>query len=67
VAGGDTCGHVVRQLGIAAMTVLTPLAPGSPLCRAHAPHEALDGLQLALKGGQLGKVDFFGRVRDGGS
>jgi uncharacterized protein YgbK (DUF1537 family) len=66
VAGGDTCGHVVRQLGIAAMTVLTPLAPGSPLCRAHAPQESLDGLQLALKGGQLGKADFFGRVRDGG-
>jgi uncharacterized protein YgbK (DUF1537 family) len=66
VAGGDTCGHVVRQLGIAAMTVLTPLAPGSPLCRAHAPHGPLDGLQLALKGGQIGKADFFGRVRDGG-
>lgn len=65
VAGGDTCGHVVRQLGITAMTVLAPLAPGSPLCRAHAPHTPRDGLELALKGGQLGGVDFFGRVRDG--
>jgi uncharacterized protein YgbK (DUF1537 family) len=65
VAGGDTCGHVVRQLGIAAMTVLAPLAPGSPLCRAHGPHGSFDGLQLALKGGQVGKADYFGRVRDG--
>lgn len=66
VAGGDTCGHVVRQLGIAAMTVMAPLAPGSPLCRAHAAGGPLDGLELALKGGQLGGADFFGRVRDGG-
>lgn len=66
VAGGDTCGHVVRQLGVAAMTVVAPLAPGSPLCRAHAPGGPLDGLELALKGGQIGRADFFGRVRDGG-
>ncbi|MCB0188765.1 MAG: four-carbon acid sugar kinase family protein, partial [Caldilineaceae bacterium] len=35
VAGGDTCGRVVQQLEITAMTVAAPLAPGAPLCRAH--------------------------------
>jgi uncharacterized protein YgbK (DUF1537 family) len=63
IAGGDTCGRVVQQLGIAAMTVAAPLTPGAPLCLAHAPNTPFDGLELALKGGQVGGVDYFGRVR----
>lgn len=63
IAGGDTCGRVVQQLGIRAMTMAAPLAPGAPLCRAHAPGTPFDGLELALKGGQVGGVDYFGRVR----
>jgi len=52
VAGGDTSGHAARQLGLSALTLAMPLAPGSPLCRGHAPGRALDGLEIALKGGQ---------------
>lgn len=63
VAGGDTCGRVVKQLGISAMTIAAPLTPGAPLCRAHAPRLHFDGLELALKGGQVGGIDYFGRVR----
>ncbi len=65
VAGGDTATRVVRQLGLAALTFAAPLAPGAPLCRAHAPGSPLDGLELVLKGGQVGTDDFFARVRDG--
>lgn len=65
VAGGDTCGHVVQQLGLYAMAVRYPLAPGGPLCRAYAHTAHLDGLELSLKGGQVGLADYFGRVRDG--
>jgi uncharacterized protein YgbK (DUF1537 family) len=39
-----------------------PLAPGSPLCRARAREDAFDGLEIAMKGGQVGKPDFFGSV-----
>lgn len=67
VAGGDTSGHVVRQLGIVALEVVAPLAPGSPLCRTYAHDPAFDGLEIALKGGQVGKADFFERVRRGGN
>jgi uncharacterized protein YgbK (DUF1537 family) len=65
IAGGDTSTRVVRQLGLSALTFAAPLAPGGPLCRAYAPHSPLDGLELVLKGGQVGGDDFFAQVRDG--
>jgi uncharacterized protein YgbK (DUF1537 family) len=65
VAGGDTSSYVVQQLGLSAMTVTYPLSPGAPLCRAYSDQTRFDGLELALKGGQVGGIDFFGRVRDG--
>ena len=66
VAGGDTSTHAIQQLGLDALTFVAPLAPGAPLCRAHAPGSPLDGLQLVLKGGQIGPETFFAQVRDGG-
>ncbi|MCB0047129.1 MAG: four-carbon acid sugar kinase family protein [Caldilineaceae bacterium] len=65
IAGGDTSSRAVQQLGITALTVSAKLAPGSPLCRAHAPGRLFDGLELVLKGGQVGSADFFGQVRGG--
>lgn len=65
LAGGDTSGHAARQLGLEALTLLRPLDPGAPLCRAHAPGSSLDGLELVFKGGQIGRPDFFGAVLRG--
>jgi uncharacterized protein YgbK (DUF1537 family) len=65
VAGGDTASHAVRQLGIDALTFAGALAPGSPLCRAHSTDSALDGIEITLKGGQVGTVEFFDVVRKG--
>ncbi|MGO8759207.1 MAG: four-carbon acid sugar kinase family protein [Terracidiphilus sp.] len=65
IAGGDTSTRSVKQLNFDALTFAAPLAPGVPLCRAHARSSPLDGLELALKGGQIGPVDFFAQVRDG--
>jgi len=65
VAGGDTSSHAARQLGLSALTLAMPLAPGSPLCRGHAPGGALDGLEIALKGGQVGGPAYFNQARDG--
>jgi uncharacterized protein YgbK (DUF1537 family) len=64
VAGGDTATHSVKQLGLNALTFAAPLVAGVPLCRGHAASQ-LDGLELALKGGQIGPEDFFANVRDG--
>ncbi|MDZ7749432.1 MAG: four-carbon acid sugar kinase family protein [Halofilum sp. (in: g-proteobacteria)] len=65
VCGGDTSGHVGEQLGLYALTAWTPIAPGSPLCRGHADDPDLDGLAIALKGGQVGRPEYFEQVRQG--
>ena len=65
ISGGDTSGHAAAMLGIDALTAIAPIAPGSPLCRAHSLDPTRDGLQIALKGGQVGGDDFFCAVRDG--
>lgn len=65
VAGGDTAGNVLKQLGIYVLEFLVPLGTATPLCRARSHINEFDGLEIALKGGQLGEVDFFGNVIQG--
>jgi len=67
IAGGDTSSHALGQLGVDALTLRMPLpqTPGSPLCTAHSSDPAIDGLQLAMKGGQIGNDDYFSAMRDG--
>jgi uncharacterized protein YgbK (DUF1537 family) len=67
ISGGDTSSHAAAMLGIDALTAIAPVAPGSPLCRAHAVDPDRNGLQVALKGGQVGGDDFFCAVREGAS
>ncbi|MBB3936625.1 four-carbon acid sugar kinase family protein [Aureimonas phyllosphaerae] len=67
IAGGDTSSHALRQLGVHALTTRLPLpdTPGSPVALAHSDDPAFDGLEIALKGGQVGGDDYFSRIRDG--
>jgi len=65
VAGGDSAGEVASALDIAALSVIAGLAPGAPLCRAWSEGPERDGLQIVLKGGQMGAASFFGAVRSG--
>lgn len=66
IAGGDTSGHAMAQLSVYALTALAPTIPGAALFQAHAESAELDGLQLALKGGQMGSDNFFEWIRLGG-
>ncbi|WP_164722087.1 four-carbon acid sugar kinase family protein [Haloterrigena salifodinae] len=70
VAGGDTSSHVISELNLDALEAIAPAAPGGPLCRAHSATTAFDGLELALKGGQVhtenDEFDYFGVVEQGG-
>lgn len=65
VAGGDTSGQVAQQLGIFALEFVTSIAPGAPLCCASSHHAALNGLQIAFKGGQNGGEAYFGTIQSG--
>ncbi len=64
IAGGDTSGYLVRDLEIEALEAIAPFTPGVPLCRAHA-RGPLDGLELVLKGGQVGPDDIWNRLLTG--
>jgi len=65
VAGGDTCGNVLRQLSIYILELAMPLGIATPLCRGTSHEKTFDGLEIAMKGGQLGQISFFGNVRQG--
>jgi uncharacterized protein YgbK (DUF1537 family) len=54
-------------MGIEAVEMIAPLAPGAPLCKAYAPGSPFDGLQVNFKGGQVGGEDYFGWVLHGSS
>lgn len=66
ISGGDTSGHACRELGLFAFTALAPTIPGAALLAAHSDDPAFAGLQLALKGGQMGSADYFGWIKRGG-
>jgi uncharacterized protein YgbK (DUF1537 family) len=69
IAGGDTSSHALKELRVEALTTLLPLpqTPGSPLCVAHGSYAPTNGLQIALKGGQVGTDGYFPQIRDGRS
>lgn len=59
VAGGDTSGHIMETLGGFALTGIVPgPQDGCALFRMHADG-ALDGLEVMLKGGQMGPPGIF--------
>lgn len=62
VAGGDTSSHAVLALDAWGLSFIRRVAPGVPLCRVHSDRPALDGLQIMLKGGQMGADDLFERL-----
>jgi uncharacterized protein YgbK (DUF1537 family) len=70
VSGGDTSGYVVPHLDVYALEFAARVGPGSPLCIGRADQSSFDGVELALKGGQVettnADADYFGVVRDGG-
>lgn len=65
ISGGDTSGHGMGVLGLKALKAIAPTVPGASLCIGYGG-EHHDGLEIALKGGQMGTIDFFGWVKDGG-
>ena len=65
VAGGDTSSHAVQALDAWGLSYLAAVSPGVSMCRVHSDQPALDGLEIALKGGQMGTTDLFERLVSG--
>jgi len=63
VCGGDTSSRVVRLLGIHSLSIASHLGGNVVVLRAGADDPAIDGVELLLKGGQVGDDDLFERVR----
>jgi len=59
VAGGDTSSLSVSSLDIWGLSFIGALGPGVGLVRAHADARRLDGIELMLKGGQMGPPEIF--------
>lgn len=62
VAGGDTSSHAVSALDIWGLSYRAPMGPGAPLCAIHSDDPGLDGVDIVLKGGQMGSPNFFEAV-----
>jgi uncharacterized protein YgbK (DUF1537 family) len=58
VAGGETSGAICRTLQLGALDVGSNIEPGVPLCRSLGRFQ----LPAALKSGNFGSVDFYGRA-----
>ena len=59
VAGGDTSSLAMQALDAWGLAHIARIAPGVALCRLYSDKPALDGLEIMLKGGQMGPDDLF--------
>ncbi|MET0544307.1 MAG: nucleotide-binding domain containing protein, partial [Variovorax sp.] len=62
VAGGETSGACVQALGIAQLQIGPQIDPGVPWCHAKAEAAHGGGVHIALKSGNFGTEDFFGKA-----
>jgi len=65
IAGGDTSSYTARALGTRAVQMIAPLAKGAPLCSVYAKGSPVDGMEINLKGGQVGDKEYFLALQNG--
>ena len=65
ISGGDTSSYAAREMGILSVEMIAPLVVGAPLCKATAPGSPIDGLEVNLKGGQVGADNYFLVLKEG--
>lgn len=67
LSGGDTSSQITQVLDPDALEIEARLAPGVPLCKVISRHPHLQNLQLSLKGGQMGDINYFVTALQGNS
>ena len=65
IAGGDTSSYAARAMEIEALEMIAPLIPGAPLCKAYSANNEVNGIEVNLKGGQVGDKDYFMILKKG--
>ncbi|MEJ5031210.1 four-carbon acid sugar kinase family protein [Comamonas sp. MYb69] len=65
IAGGDTSSLATQALGLWGLAFHSTLAPGVTLSVARSDDARIDGLELMLKGGQMGDAQLFDRLVTG--
>ena len=63
VCGGDTSSRVVGLLGAESLSIAANPVGNVVLCAVASPLEWLDGVEMLLKGGQVGPADLFELVQ----
>ncbi|MFS2165845.1 four-carbon acid sugar kinase family protein [Variovorax sp. Varisp62] len=66
IAGGDTSSHAVQALDAWGLSYIADMGAGASLCRVHSDDAKLDGMEIMLKGGQMGTDDVLERLVHGG-
>lgn len=59
IAGGDTSSMATQAMGVWGLSYRGHLGAGVAISRTHADQPALDGVELMLKGGQMGGEQVF--------
>ncbi|CAN5461323.1 four-carbon acid sugar kinase family protein [soil metagenome] len=59
LAGGDTSSHAMRSVDAHSLDIVAAGQHGGRLCRLNSDNPDLDGLEVMLKGGQVGAIDAF--------
>ncbi|BAO92763.1 four-carbon acid sugar kinase family protein [Caballeronia cordobensis] len=65
IAGGDTSSFGVQALRPWGLSYLAPLDQGVTVCRVHSDEAATHGIEIMLKGGQMGGAGCFERLVNG--
>jgi 3-oxoisoapionate kinase len=64
VCGGDTSSRVTRLLGVESLSIAANPSGNVVLLRAQSGDAAIDGIELLLKGGQVGSDTLFTDIAD---
>lgn len=66
VAGGDTSSRIIQSLNVWGLQFSRRLAKGVSVCVARLDDPARDGMEIMLKGGQMGHTALFDAFAAGG-
>lgn len=62
ISGGDTSSYAVKALDVWGLSYLAQIDPGVALCRMHSVQPHLSGVEIMLKGGQMGSESVFEKL-----